>query len=224
MGPTSARTLAFAVPRELEYVSANGRRSLVIRRGTPPDCLCAGRTWTIKGYELDGPPDAARAAVDSGVVTPTWERTYTVLPGGGIGLTEQIDRAERVEVVFTPPMLIMPDNLPIHALGSAEMAQDFTMTVHPLGDRSRVKSRGPARTLVRYAADEALRTPAGAFTARRLETTLTADLSPAKVSNTTRQWFVENVGLVKEDDRETTKVLGLSVRNNTSEWTLHAFR
>lgn len=223
LGPLTARSLAYAVPRNLEYAGAKGK-ALVVRRGPPPDCLCAGRTWVIKSYELDGPATVAGTAVDAGAAKPTRERTFTVLPGGGIGLTEQIDREEGVEVVFDPPLLVMPDGLPLNSLGSAEMAQELKMTVHPLGNRQKVKASGQARNVVRYMADETLTTPAGMFTARRIESVLTADLAPARIANVTQQWFVDGVGLVREKDQEKTTVFGVPTRNNTSEWVLQAYR
>ena len=225
LGPLGARTLAYLVPRNLEYLSPKGK-AMVVRRGPPPDCLCAGRTWVVKTYEVDGPIEVAAAAVDAGAVKPVRERTFIVLPGGGggIGLAEQIDREEGVEVVFEPPLLVMPDGLPLSSVGNAQMAQELTMTVHPLGNRQKVKASGRARNVVRYLADEALTTPAGTFTARRLQSVLTADLPPARIANTTQQWFVDNVGLVRKRDQERTTVFGVPTRNNTSDWTLQAYR
>ncbi len=176
-----------------------------------PDCHCAGRTWwvhSVRGAAGEKPDRDVRMVIDV---------------NGYISVAEEIDRREKVEVVYTPPRVVIPDKLPVQAIGSAAFEQEIHMVVHPLGDRSRVKVSGTATNAIRYVGDEQITTAAGTFTARRLSSTLTANLGTAKSVDTTEQWWADGIGLVFEQSREVTHALGLKVRDNSATMALRSY-
>lgn len=230
--PLSAEGLSVKVSRTLIYdviEPASGSMRVVVR-DAPPDCHCAGRTWWVREY--DG--DAAAFAL-AGVKPPSpalTEARMIIDPSGYVAIAERIDRDENVEVVFSPALVVLPNNLPGTSLGAspggsaagAKYEQELTMTVHPLGDRSRVKASGKARSTIIYQGDEKLTTPAGTFTARKVVSTLTADLSPARVNNQNELWMVDGLGIIADRDQERTLVFGLPSRSNTMTKMLSAHR
>jgi hypothetical protein len=223
LGPTDAKAMTVNVAAVSTF-QGTGKKSngktLVIVRGAPPDCVCAGRTWTVKRYEVDADAAAAMQIVETGRVEPVREQEFVVIGGGGIGLVREINHEEKVEVVFDPALMVMPQGLSCVVSGDSRIEQELMMKVHPLGDRTKVKSSGKVVNTIVYVGDEPVRTGVGTVTARHVRSTFTADLSPAKVSNVSDQWFVDGVGLVREMEKETTKVLGVNVRNNCAEWVL----
>lgn len=211
MTTLSAKTLSVEVANVLTYDGDDGK-SYVVVRDNPPNCHCAGKAWWVRYYT--GSEQAGKA---------DQEAKFTIDPSGYVAITERIDRVEKVEVVFTPALVVMPDGLPPVAWSNSNYAQDLKMTVHPLGDRSKVKSSGAVRNEILYIGDEQVTTPAGTFTARRVLSTFTADLGPAKVTNQTEQWFADGVGIVTEREQERTKVLGVQVRDNSGMKLLRQF-
>lgn len=184
----------------------------VIVRDALPDCHCAGRTWWVREYDGDA---AASAMAGVKPTTPSLNEIRMVIdPSGYAAIAERIDHIEKVEVVFSPALVVIPNNLPGEAVGGASYEQEVTMTVHPLGDRTRVKASGKARNVIVYQDDETVSTGAGDFTARKLLLTLTADLSPARVVNISEVWLVDGIGVVAEREQEKTTILGLPSRSN----------
>lgn len=210
----SAALLSVNVARVLTYDPAEGKGTTqrVIVRDEPPSCHCAGRSWWVRTYKgsTTGPAQL--------------ETHLTIDVNGYIAVLEQIDRAEGVEVVFTPPLVAIPDGLRAEADGKSGFTQDLRMSVHPLGDRSKVRSEGPAHVEIRYAGDADVATGAGVFKARKVVTTFTASLGPAKVTSASDEWYVDNIGLVAEREREVTRALGVQVRDNATSWILASFK
>lgn len=222
--PLSSARLSVNVARSLVYQSQDGKMAVVEQRDPPPDCVCAGRNWQVRRFEVEGDPSAAAEIVASlPSMRPARERTYVIVPGGSVALVSEINREEGVEVVFDPPLVVLPEGSPCVSVNSAEFAQDLTMKVHPIGNRGTVKRSGPVKNTFKYLGDERIQTPAGAFTARKVASSFTADLAPARVNNQSTQWFVDGVGLVREDETEVTTALGVPVRKNTSRWALFSF-
>lgn len=226
LGPLDAKAISVNAARIAVFAaddSAKGDRggkTLVIVRGAPPDCVCAGRTWRVKRYEVDAPPQEARELVESDRVQPVREHEFTGLGGGAVGLVSEINRTEKVEVVFDPPMIVVPNGLSSVVSGDARIRQELRMRVHPLGDRSRVRNQGAVVNTIVYAGDEPVSTGLGDMLARKVRSEFTADLGAAKVTNVSDQWFVDNIGLVREIEKESTRVLGVSVRSNAESWTV----
>lgn len=116
--------------------------------------------------------------------TPLVESLYR-LNEDGLVLVEEINYEEDVEVVFDPPLVVFP---PMLAPGE-RVEQKLTMTVHPLGDRSRVRARGPVKASVTYEGRERISIPAGEFDAAKVTAVLEAVLNIARVKNTTEEWI-----------------------------------
>lgn len=117
--------------------------------------------------------------------TPLVESLYRLDEEEGLVLVEEINYDEDVEVVFDPPLVVLPKTL-----APGERAeQKLTMTVHPLGDRSRVKARGPVKASVTYEGRERISIPAGEFEAAKVTAVLEAALNIARVKNTTEEWI-----------------------------------
>ena len=201
--PIDAGKLTITAARTLLYDSEDGSRITVLQDALP-DCHCAGRSWWVK-YSKGGPG-----------TLPEREVRMTIDASGYIAEAEEINRAEKIEIVFTPPLVVIPDKLPIQTSGNAGYQQDVKMVVHPLGNRSKVRTSGMAHSEIHYLGDESITTAAGEFTARKLHSTLTADLSAATSVNTTEQWWTDGVGLVFQRDHEVTKTFGIKVRENSS--------
>lgn len=205
-----AGKLTVAAARTLVYDTETDVR-ITVNQDALPDCHCAGRSWWVK-YSSGGP---------GGGALPDREVKMTIDASGYIAEVEEINRVEKIEIVYTPPLVVIPDKLPIQAFGNAAYQQDVKMVVHPLGNRAHVRTSGMAHNEIRYAGDELITTAAGEFTARKLQTTLTADLSAATSVNTIEQWWSDGIGLIFEKDHEITKALGIKVRENTSTMMLN---
>lgn len=134
----------------------------------------------------------------------------------GIVLTRSVDHVERVEVLFDPPLLVLPAQLE----PGQTATERLRMTVHPLGDRSRTRAAGPVVQEVTDLGHDRVRTPAGTWVARHLRSVFTADLSGTKVRNQTDQWLVDGVGLVAQKRSERTTLLGVPVRSMDEAWAM----
>lgn len=142
------------------------------------------------------------------------KQTLKLRADGAVLLAEEYNHAEGVEVVFDPPLEVLPARVE----QGSESTGRGGMTVHPLGDRTRVRAKGAYTSASRVERAARIRTPAGEFIAWKIVSRLDADLGPSRVSNNTESWVVPGVGLVAERQREETKVIGIKVRNNQSEW------
>lgn len=203
--PMDAGKLTIAAARTLVYDTDQGGRMTVVQDALP-DCHCAGRSWWVKYY-------AGNAGGATGV--PERELRMTIDMNGYISTTEEINRIDKVEIEYTPPLVVIPDKLPVESTGNAGFEQTVRMVVHPLGKRDKVKTSGTAHNAVRYAGDERVRTGAGEFTGRKLLSTVTADLSLAKSVNTSEQWWADGVGLLMKREHEATRgPLGFKIRDN----------
>lgn len=166
----------------------------------------------IERRVLIGKPKAKGAPEEKGRAegTPLVESRYRVTEEGALVLVEEINYEEDVEVVFDPPLVVLPPSL---APGET-FKQSLTMTVHPLGDRSRVKARGPVKSRVTYEGRERIVIPAGEFDAAKVTTVFEAALNIARVTNTTEEWIAageENPAaaapMLAERREEVTRVL-----------------
>lgn len=201
-GPLDPRAIAIDTPPEAVF-RPWGRESddrLTITRSTP----AGSPTQWATSRRL------ARGSIS--------EETVEVTPAGDLAIATQSNHRERVLVEFEPPLVVVPAGL---KAGSEPFAQDLSMVVHPIDNRRQVRAKGKARNEIVYQGVQRLETPAGTFdNARKLTSTLTADLPPSKVRNVTEQWFVDGIGLVAERRTERTEVMGLAVRNNAEAWWL----
>jgi hypothetical protein len=118
------------------------------------------------------------------------ESHYRVNEAGELVLVEEFNHEEDVEVVFDPPLLVFPPTL---APGE-RLEQNLTMTVHPLGDRSRVRARGPVKASITYEGHERIVIPAGEFDAAKVTAVFEAVLNIARVMNTTEKWIADTGG------------------------------
>lgn len=200
----AASKLTQGVPRTLVYDSSAAAQPLVVVQDEMPTCHCAGKTWWIR-YYLGAPGGR-----------PEREVRLVIDPSGYIAQAEEINHKERVEVVYTPALVLIPDQLPAQFQGNAAYTQTVKMVVHPLGDRTKVRMSGPAVSQIRYLGDERITTGAGEFTARHLTATLAADFSAARTVSSTEQWFADGVGLVCERSNEQTTMMGAKVRENAA--------
>lgn len=213
-GPLRAELVGLRVERELRYVpwepDQPGPVALRIERDAPaPD----GAPWHVRRYttRADG-----RESLET-------DYLYILTPEGDVAISEMIEHADRVEVVFDPPLIVIPATL---ERGDTR-TQSTRMTVHPLGDRSRTQNAGDAVNEITYVDNERVRTPAldadaPAFPARHLRTTMTANLGGPQVRNVTDIWLVDGLGIVSEQRHERTTLLGAPVRNNVQRWALAA--
>lgn len=150
--------------------------------------------------------------------TPLSDQIWVRDQAGSVALAEEVNYVEAVEVVFDPPLVTLPVDL-----GTDEpFVQDLTMTVHPMGDRSRVRSSGRLRQTVTLEGRCRVAVPAGGFEAARVRQEFVAALKPAEVTNLTESWMVEGLGRVAEFRVETTRVLGVQIRSNREDWVLAA--
>lgn len=147
---------------------------------------------------------------------PSRQQLLAISADGALTLLEEINAAERVEVVFTPALLVVPAEL----RDGAVHAQIVRMTVHPLGDRTRTRSAGDAHNTLTINADRPLTIRDKSVLATRISAVMEVDLAPAKVLSTSEQWYAPGAGLVRDQQEETTAVLGIPVRSNRQAWTV----
>lgn len=214
-GPAAVWMGAAALPRTDPAAQTPPSRTVFTNWGTgeasvlvierEPTALKPGGRWQSR--RLVGPSEGA-VKVDS-------VQTYERMADGSVALAEEIDEDEGVDVVFEPPMLVIPAGL---APGTAGRTQEFRMRVYPKGDRSHIRRQGPAKVEIVAAGGEMIDAPGGKRVALRIDSTLNADLAPAKVVNQTTTYYVDGQGMIAERDHERTTVMGIPVRNNRSDW------
>lgn len=157
-----------------------------------------------------------RFRVDSTGETLDREQRLRVRQDGAVVLVEEVNHGEGVEVVFEPPLVVLPARVEPGAMTNST----GQMTVHPLGNRARVRAKGSVNERTTCLGAVRVVTPRGSFVAWKIQSTLDADLGASRVSNTTELWLVPEVGIIAERRREKTTVLGLAIRNNTEAWVI----
>lgn len=203
---------AVLIPGEFHYQSLND--PAIALRVLREQSESGG--WTVRRWLLPA-PGASERLVN--------QQHYLITPEG-LFLAEQLDHVERVEVVFEPPMLLIPS---VMSPGDRH-EQALHMTVHPLGNRKRVRAEGPARSIVEYLGQDRIDRSGGQISAALIRHHLTATLGAANVNNTTDQWLlpIRDHGaesawsLIAERRTEQTRVLGLQTRANREHWVLSA--
>lgn len=170
------------------------------------------RAWKVRRFLLR-PGDPAGEGSAGRLIR---EMRVVSTEGGGLAISEEINHVEGVRVEFTPPMYILPGELPLD--GEQCVYENIKMVVRPIDRPDRIRAQGIVRHVVCYEADEVVRTPAGLFRAHRIMSRFEADLGGSKIENVTHQWFVPGVGLVAERRHETTKAVGFTIRNNREDW------
>lgn len=176
---------------------------MVIQRGE----VAAGKDWTVTRAEA---PSAGDAVVASELVFR--------MDGGDQVLVQTTEHADGVVTEMKPPMLVFPARL---EAGKPDK-REFRMIVHPAGNPKAVKNEGPASNELVYEADEVLDVPAGRFEARKVTSTLRAELGKARVENVTESWYAPppGPGLVAERERQRVTVFGVPVRVSDRMWVL----
>lgn len=195
-----------------------------LRSDAPQTCVFArieGDEQARLEIERDAPGEGGRYlqrrwSVTGGERTLLREQHLIARDDGAVLLQEEVNHAEKVEVVFTPALMVVPARL---APGPAE-PQKVRMVVHPLGDRSRTRARGTVEQSMTIGAPVRVRTPAGEFDAWPLSSTFKADLGPSKVTNESELWLAAGIGIIAERRRERTTALGIPIRDNREGWVL----
>lgn len=210
-------------PISLSPVSGGELRAAAGSRGVflDPTGLQAGTKLVIERSPVPGGDESTygqkRILINGSDEKVIREQTLRLLDDGSVVLVEEINHTEGVEVVFEPPMVVLPVQIREGELPASE----GRMTVHPLGDRSRVRAKGPVRNTANCEGAFQVSTPAGLFDAWKLTSTLSADLGPSKVQNETVLWLVPGIGLIAERREEKTTVMGIPVRSNSETWVIH---
>ncbi len=185
------------------------RRRLVVERSGPGP---GETTWQVKRTALE------RVGGGADEATPIRTDSYTLTPAGEVAIAEEFNLDEKVEVVFEPAMVVMPRDL---EPGKA-FEQKFGVKVYPGGKpRKILKSSGTATQTIELTGLWRVTLAEGEqVEARGVRSVFRADFDPAKVVNTTEQWFVDGVGLVAERRHEKTTVFGLPIRESSERWVM----
>lgn len=200
---------AFFSPGESRYLSQAGSSVglRVLREQSEPG------TWTVRRWLLSATGDSERLIS---------QQRY-IVTSEGLSLSEQFDYAERVEVVFEPPMLLIPGRMS----PGDHQEQDLHMKVHPLGSRTRIRAQGPAKSSIEYLGQEPADSADAPPSSSLVRHSLAATLGAASVNNTTDQWLLPIStpsgpawSLIAERRREQTRVLGVQTRDNREHWIL----
>ncbi|MCC6909607.1 MAG: hypothetical protein IT430_16835 [Phycisphaerales bacterium] len=124
---------------------------------------------------------------------------------GDLLLVQTTDYPNNAVTTFEPPLPLIMAGMEV----GQEHASEHAVTVRPLDDPSAMIDRGQATQTLRRRPDQALRLPHDRMDhAAVFERTLVLDLARAKVNETTRAWYVPELGLAAEQSREQVKVLG----------------
>jgi hypothetical protein len=182
------------------------RRLLIERDERDPGAA----SWTVTRTALQ------RVGGGNDEASPLRSDTYVLTPEGHVAIAEEFNRDESVEVVFEPAMVVMPRDL---APGTP-FTQDFDVKVYPGGKgRTMLKSSGPgSHTIELTGLWRVTLAGDGQVEARGVRSVFRADFSPAKVVNTTEQWFVDGVGVIAERRHERTTVFGVPIRESFETW------
>lgn len=204
--PPSPGDLVLGAATSTTYQGLQSRRMLVER--DPPTGGSDTTAWTVRRFlsKGDTPIDHTRPA--------TREQRFAIDASGALILLEEINRAEEVEVVFSPGLVVLPAGL---SLGATQ-EQTLEMVVHPLGNRAKVRQRGPMNSSVTFEGRERVLVGNQEIDAFRFRSSFTATLKPASVLNESTQWFAPGRALVREIERERTTVFGVTIRDNSDRW------
>jgi hypothetical protein len=183
-------------------------------------------TRTIRVQFESIPPDSAdwrtarrsefRADTPSAPETLAQVDSLTRADDGSIAMPLQTNMVESVEVNFDPPLIVLPAGLQ----SREPFVQSTTMTVHPLGQPTKVRAKGTVKQTITLEGRDRVRTPAGEFDAFKVLSSFEADLGPTAVNNRTEQWLADGAGLIAERRSERTTLLGLRIRANDEFWLL----
>lgn len=188
---------------ELTTDPAGLRVRLKVRQPLDAD----GRTWRIvEGVTADDGQTLDEAGLSV--------LRLVVDMGGNLRLAGSEDLDEKTATEFDPPMLVYPASLS----PGERLTEPLRMVVRPIADRSRIRAQGPAKREVEYVGDELVTTPMGTFQARRVKSTLTAELGPARVQVVSETWLAEGAGVVHEQQRETVTTFGVPIRQRAMSW------
>jgi len=196
-GAATVAKLVTGTPTRMVYDEKGGKQTTV-QRGEEVG-VKDGAWWTkyLSGTDSKKPEREVHLVTDA---------------QGNVGASEEINRGEKVEITYDPPLVVIPKSL--EAGGS--YTEKLKMTVYPLGDRSKPRMAGTATNEIHYVGDGEVKVDGKTVRARKLEAKLTAQLQNARTINTSEQWWADGIGLVRQRDREVTTMLGLKVRDNTS--------
>jgi len=186
-------------------------RFMLVGRGQPVG-TGPGATWTVR--RSNGPTPDGPWTVDV-------ERTMVMTAEGHAAIVRDIDHSEGVEVIFEPPMVVMPKEL--KSSGETFVQQTY-MRVHPIGNRKRIKAEGAVRQEIVHAGGASIEA-SGNDTQRvgqHVIQTFRASLKPAEVVNVIHQWFAPESGIVAQTSDERTRVLGVQIRHNVESWVIDA--
>lgn len=189
-----------------------GDRYLLIERSPAPDGDPAPPpplpAWTVRRSEGPTPDGPWRLTV---------EQSFVTTDRGDVAIASETNHTEDVELTFTPPMIVMPARL---GADGSEFTQSIRLRVSPIGKPDQTRARGPVRVTIRHEGADAVTVDGAALPAQRVVRLFAAQLAPADVVNTTRQWFVPGRGLVAETRQEHTRVFGVPTRNNRESWVI----
>lgn len=153
---------------------------------------------------VDGSPDDEAAGDEEAVLLV--ESRYKVDETGALVLVEEINHEEDVEVVFDPPLVVLPPSL---APGET-FEQKLSMVVHPMGNRMRTRAAGPVSQRITFEGVERISIPAGEFEAAKVVAVFQAQLNVARVRNTTEEWIaiaaIEGLAARQETDADARPV------------------
>jgi len=135
---------------------------------------------------------------------------------GSIAMPRQTNQAENVEVIFDPPLIVLPASLK----PGVPFVQSTTMTVHPIDKPTKVRAKGTVKQTITLEGRDRIRTPAGEFDAVKILSVFEADLGSTAVNNRTEQWLAEGAGLVAERRSERTTLVGVRIRSKDEFWLL----
>lgn len=217
-GPLLAERASVRVEPVMTYVpweeSETGPVRLRVERDPPTEAGApegARAAWRVRRI-LTARDGAEQLDADYG---------YILTDEGAVAISEMIDHAERIEVVFDPPLLVLPAELEV----GESQTQRTRMTVHPMGDRSKTRNAGEVVNEITYEGNERVRTPAlprgrPAWPARHVRSVFMASIGGPQIRNETETWFVDGLGVVSEQRHERTTIFGAAVRNNLERWAL----
>jgi len=151
------------------------------------------------------------------------EQTYVLLPDGSIALEREVNKDDSVIVQFDPPMVVYPSTLSPTAKDTAGFSQSFHVRVHPIDDETKIKVEGPGTQEITYVSDTLGESDHKQVPVFELLSVSVFDFGGPKSRNETTQWLATGVGVVRESRIETTKLLGVQIRENKESWALPSF-
>ncbi|MBC7773242.1 MAG: hypothetical protein H7210_12155 [Pyrinomonadaceae bacterium] len=167
--------------------------------------------------------EPVRGDASEGKIVSWREQTLIALEDGSVALKREINKDDAVIVDFDPPMVVYPATLPSSAGDAPGFTQTFHVTVHPMKDERKIKVQGPGTQEITYVGDAPGTLDGKSVTTAHVRSVFVSDFGGPKSRNETSQWLAPGQGLVKESRRETTKLLGVQIRENKEAWILPSF-